>query len=413
MSNKKSFNISKFNLWLFIFTIIFAVTAIYAGFRFVDFATKNSIVMGEVEITEPPPYEEYNEFEYMLNGVVLQPVGTTGVFRYQKTYNFGASEFDGINNKYSIIINNYPTATQTTASTIIGVLTMDFYDERDEVTTVNLTLSIQYLTNSTTLTIETVPGVSGNDLNYLATYLEYNALSIRVIPAQYSLQLPMIGNMVSLKFIDSNGNALLNTFGVRGEKYTGTLPTLPPATDPDIIGYYWSTSIGGPEINLDYYVFNQNSSIYLNYLYETRAWHTVSSDYLSDDEFYINQWGAGGTGNLYQDVRWSNYSGEPGAGDFRLDTRTRITYQVIYRYLTNNQVIEVIYDMGVFDGGTSNNLFEKSYSGDFGHLEFNIDLNGFADESLKYVRMNVNSSQLLPSMQPSFSINITKIEQFY
>ncbi|MBO5102645.1 MAG: hypothetical protein J6C13_00965 [Clostridia bacterium] len=121
-------------------------------------------------------YEEFSKFDYGTIEFDTEDYNT-----YKNITTFGAQQFDGTKENYTLFFNGQPLNNIVqTAGRINGDLSLKFYDlNGEEITTANIHFVIEYLASATKVTA-TITNTD-NSVSYLNAYMEINGAVLQVV----------------------------------------------------------------------------------------------------------------------------------------------------------------------------------------------------------------------------------------
>lgn len=153
----------------------------YSTFTAIDYYSKQSTVYGTLE--EHDPYEDFNFFEYEIEGVAWYYDTDTETYYYSVDYATTA-EFEG-KTGYTLLLNNSPCDTQSANGKLQGVLQLNFYDvDGTYITDITITTTMTFYSSSLKIKVDTT--ATNENISYLEEYIAVNGLSLRIIDKSYS-----------------------------------------------------------------------------------------------------------------------------------------------------------------------------------------------------------------------------------
>ncbi len=121
-------------------------------------------------------YQEFSKFDY---GII--DFATDDFVNYTSITTYANQDFDGTKSDYYLFFNGRPLNNVTqTAGKISGDLIIKFYDlDGIVITTAQLNFTVEYLANSTKVTIATHN--QNNSISYLNAYMNINGAVLKVV----------------------------------------------------------------------------------------------------------------------------------------------------------------------------------------------------------------------------------------
>ena len=160
----------------YIICFVLIVVGSFCTIELVDlFSVKSGEYGSVISYQTHGDYEEFSKFDFgSIN------FDTDDYNSYKDISTFGAQNFDGTKQEYTLFFNGQPLNNVVqTAGRINGDLSLKFYDlNGDEITTANIHFMIEYLASATKVT--TTITNTENAVSYLNAYMEINGAVLQV-----------------------------------------------------------------------------------------------------------------------------------------------------------------------------------------------------------------------------------------
>ena len=159
--------------------IICFVLIIVGSFCTIELVDLFSVKSGEygsvISYQTHGDYEEFSKFDFGSINFDSDDYNS-----YKDISTFGAQNFDGTKQEYTLFFNGQPLNNVVqTAGRINGDLSLKFYDlNGDEIKTANIHFMIEYLASATKVT--TTITNTENAVSYLNAYMEINGAVLQV-----------------------------------------------------------------------------------------------------------------------------------------------------------------------------------------------------------------------------------------
>lgn len=161
----------------YIICFILIIVGAFCTIELVDlFSVKSGEYGSVISYQTHGDYVEFSKFDY---GTI--DFDTEDYTTYKNISTFGAQQFDGTKEDYTLFFNGQPLNNVVqTAGRINGDLSLKFYDlNGEEITTADIHFVVEYLASATKVTI-TITNVD-NSVSYLNAYMEINGAVLQVV----------------------------------------------------------------------------------------------------------------------------------------------------------------------------------------------------------------------------------------
>lgn len=161
--------------YLYIICIALIVSGVFCGIGLYEQLTAESYVNGSIDIENQFSMET---FKYSNSSIVLYDDLYSDIYTYEIDL-LKVEDFNGEDNKYQLLINDYIlTDTEINAGSIDSNMGLDFYSTEGEIVcSAVMHVSIDFLSNKTTLTLTTI---GGQQASFLEQYFEDNGIRIKI-----------------------------------------------------------------------------------------------------------------------------------------------------------------------------------------------------------------------------------------
>lgn len=160
----------------YIICFVLIILGAFCSIELVDlFSVKSGEYGSVISYQTHGDYEEFSKFDFgSIN------FDTDDYKSYKDIATFGAQNFDGSKQEFTLFFNGQPLNNVVqTAGRINGDLALKFYDlNGDEITTANIHFMIEYLASATKVT--TTITNTENAVSYLNSYMEINGAVLQV-----------------------------------------------------------------------------------------------------------------------------------------------------------------------------------------------------------------------------------------
>lgn len=158
--------------------LAFVVTGALSAFTAWDYYNTASKTVGELE--EHDLYEDFNFYEYDLENFALHKDESTGELYFTTTY-ATSIEFNGTENKYTLLINDKPCEeTMSNYGKLYGTTTIYFEDvDGSEKAAIDLTTNFTFYSSSIVLRIGT--SATQENAGMLEEHFKIQGFNLRII----------------------------------------------------------------------------------------------------------------------------------------------------------------------------------------------------------------------------------------
>lgn len=158
---------------MYIFAGIIVVGGVFHGAQLIKKLTAESYINGSINIENVYNLENYN---YKTNAIVFTE--NEGVYVCTATH-LPVIDYNGQENKYTIVINDYYLPTETTTGSAVAVMYIDFYGIENNIEcSVELKIRVNFYVDKTELILNTN---TQTEANYITKYVTENGFKIQVI----------------------------------------------------------------------------------------------------------------------------------------------------------------------------------------------------------------------------------------
>jgi len=247
-------------------------------------------------------YSDFNVYEYDISDAIFYRNNYATGYIFSKEYPV-ASDFDGEQNRYNLLVNNQPCNYEiVTAGILYGENTLSFYDVYGAIIQ-EVTLNIQFTFYLSKINLEIETLTNANGLSLLNEYTKFNSLKIRIIEGQY-ISSATQSNQVMATWIDYDGEVLA-------------------------VGYYTKGSV----------IVTPNDPVRTGYLFI--GWSPEVSNYIYQNTTYVAQY------------RIDNGNILPTVINLTFDRSTAFGQQISNSFSLNLDVhFPIAVDFSIFDGTT-------------------------------------------------------------
>jgi len=159
----------------YLICIAMIIAGIFCSIQLVDLFSVKSVEVGQVNFATKNNYDEFSCFD------ISNMTETDDYVVYTSVSTYGAQDFDGSKNEYSVFFNDTPLDNLSiTAGKISGQTILVFYDlDGNEVTTAKILFTIEYSANQTTVTATMTN--ENYSVSYFNSYAEINGAVLKVL----------------------------------------------------------------------------------------------------------------------------------------------------------------------------------------------------------------------------------------
>ena len=158
---------------IYVFAGIVVVGGVFHGAQLIKKLTAESYINGSINIENVYNLENYN---YKTNAIVFTE--NEGVYVYTATH-LPVTDYNGQENKYTIVINDYYLPTETTTGSAVAIMYIDFYGIENNIEcSVELKIRVNFYVDKTELILNTN---TQTEANYMTKYVTENGFKIQVI----------------------------------------------------------------------------------------------------------------------------------------------------------------------------------------------------------------------------------------